>query len=115
MLFDKNILGFQSKLYYMIVCLTWILYIVIALGISINAPEYLDTLQYYVKIYISIFLIIRFNPFTKVKFTELDTNIAFSAGVFLLTTTAINNLLHVYLSDIKKYFTDLLKLLKISK
>jgi hypothetical protein len=50
----------------------------------------------------------RFNPFTKVKFTELDTNIAFSAGVFLLATTAINNLLHTYLSDIKQYFISLL-------
>ena len=108
MLFDKNIIGFQSKLYYMIVCLTWLLYLVIALGLSIKAPEYLDTLQYYIKIYISIFLIIRFNPFTKVKFTELDTKIAFSAGVFLLATTAVNNLLHSYLSDIKQYFISLL-------
>lgn len=111
MISDKNILGFQSKLYFIIVCLTWILYIVIALGLSINAPEYLDTLQNYVKLYISIFLIIRFNPFTKVKFTELDINIAFSAGVFLLATTAINNLLHTYLSDIKQYFISLLHLL----
>jgi hypothetical protein len=112
--FDKNILGIQSKFYYMIVCLTWILYIIIAFGISINAPEYLDTLQYYVKIYISLFLIIRFNPFTKVKFTELDTNIAFSAGIFLLGTTAINNILHIYLSNIKQNFISFLSLLKIN-
>jgi hypothetical protein len=86
-----------------IVYITWVLYVVIALGLSANAPQYLDDLQYYIKLYVSIFLIYRFNPFRRVRFTGLDAKIAFSAGVFLFATTAINNVLHNYLSELKQY------------
>jgi hypothetical protein len=48
-------------------------------------------------------LIYRFNPFRRVRFTGLDAKIAFSAGVFLFATTAINNVLHNYLSELKQY------------
>lgn len=100
--FNKNIHNFQDKAYDIIVYITWVLYLVIALGISANAPQYLNELQYYVKLYVSLFLIFRFNPFRKVHFTELDAKIAFSAGVFLLTTTAISNILETYLTKINK-------------
>jgi hypothetical protein len=83
--------------------ITWLLYFAIALGISVNAPEYLNTLQSFLKIYISLFLIYRFNPFRKVKFTELDSKIAFSAGVFLLGTTAIDGIIQNYISTFKEY------------
>jgi hypothetical protein len=86
-----------------IVYITWVLYVVIALGLSANAPQYLDDLQYYIKLYVSIFLIYRFNPFRRVKFTGLDAKIAFSAGVFLLATTAINSVLNNYLTELRTY------------
>ena len=101
---NKDIHLLQERGFTIVIIITWILYIIIVLGISQNAPEYLDDLQYYVKIYISLFLIYRFNPFRRVEFTNLDTKIAFSAGVFLLATTAINNLLVVYLDKIKSIY-----------
>ena len=73
------------------------------LGISVNAPEYLNTLQSFMKIYISLFLIYRFNPFRHVKFTELDAKITFSAGIFLLGTTAIDGIVKNYISTFKDY------------
>ena len=82
---------FQNQLFDIITYTTWFLYIVIMFGLSANAPQYLDDLQYYVKLYVSIFLIYRFNSFRRVKFTGLDAKIAFSAGLFLLSTTFINN------------------------
>lgn len=103
MIFNKNIHIFQINVFNIIIYLTWILYIAILFGISSKAPQYLDDLQYYVKIYVSLFLIYRFNPFRRVKFTGLDAKVAFSAGVFLLTTTAINSILQNYLSIIKQY------------
>ena len=103
MVFNKDLHNFQSRLFDLIVYITWTLYIIIALGISANAPEYLDDLQYCVKIYVSLFLIWRFNPFRKIKITNLDTKIAFSAGIFLLTTTAIEGILQNYLHELKTY------------
>ena len=103
MLFNKDLHFLQEKIFIFIIYTTWLLYFLIALGISANAPQYLDDLQYYVKIYVSLFLIIRFNPFRRVRFTQLDARIAFSAGLFLLATTAINKILLTYLQDIKSY------------
>jgi len=104
MAFNKDLNKFQLKVFTFTVYLSWILYLSIALGLYANAPEYLDTLHSFVKIYISLFLIYRFNPFRHVMFTELDTKIAFSSGLFLLGTTAINQILKNYISTIKYYF-----------
>jgi hypothetical protein len=103
MAFNKELHILQNKIYDIVVYITWFLYIIIALGLSANAPEYLDDLQYYVKLYVSLFLIYRFNPFRRVKFTGLDAKIAFSAGVFLLATTAINSVLQNYVTNLKGY------------
>jgi hypothetical protein len=96
-----NLYLIQKNGFSVIIYLTWVLYFAILLGLSANAPQYLDDLQYYVKMYVSLFLIVRFNPFTRVRFNELDGKIAFSAGVFLITTTAINELLQMYLEKLK--------------
>ena len=47
--FNSFIHRFQNRMYDIVVYITWILYIVIALGLSTNAPQYLDDLQYYIK------------------------------------------------------------------
>jgi len=91
--FSRELNNFQLNVFNSIIVITWILYIIIALGISANAPEYLDTLQFYVKIYVSLFLIWRFNPFRRVKVNQLDVKIALSAGIFLLATTIVGKIL----------------------
>ncbi len=72
---------------------SYLLIIVAYLGISTSAPKYIEIMDYYMRIYISLFLLWRFNPFTRTTFTELDRKIAFSAGVFIFTTTALNKYL----------------------
>jgi hypothetical protein len=101
--FNKNIHILQHKLFDAMLYTTYVLYIVIALGVSANAPEYLDELQYYTKLYVSLFLIYRFNPFRHVRFTGLDIKIAHSAGWVLLTTTVIDSILKTYLGSIRSY------------
>ena len=101
--FNKKLHRLQDKIFDTALYVTYILYIAIALGLSANAPQYLDELQYYIKLYISFFLIYRFNPFRTVRFTELDVKIAFNAGWFLLTTTFIDNLLKTYLDTFRQY------------
>ena len=64
--------------------------------IQIN-PLYLSYIDTFIKYYVSLFLIARFNPIVsnKTKFTKFDAKIAWSAGVFLFITTSafqiINN------------------------
>jgi hypothetical protein len=105
MIFNINIHRLHNKAYDIIIYITWFLYVVIALGLSANAPQYLEDMQYYIKMYVSLFLIYRFNPFRRVTFTGLDAKIAFSSGVFLLATTAINTGLQKYTTELKQYLT----------
>ncbi len=82
----------------------YLLYFLIALGISATAPKYLSFLDYYVKIYVSLFLILRFNPFRNVKFTRLDKKIAYNAGLFVLfATTTVNE---IFINYFKTFFSS---------
>lgn len=96
-----NLYDFQHKAFDYVSIFIYILYIVIAFGLSTSAPKYLDDLLFYTKMYISLFLIYRFNPFTLSKFTPLDAKIAYNAGIFLLFTTALNSVLVNYINILK--------------
>jgi hypothetical protein len=101
---DKNDLYiYQNRIFDVIIIISWILYFFIALRLSVKAPDYLDDLEYYIKIYVSLFLLYRFMPFRKVSFTDLDKKIAFNAGIFLFTATTINSILITYIKNIKSY------------
>jgi hypothetical protein len=92
----------QEKMFDIIIYITYFLIILSSLGLSQSAPKYLHSLDYYVRIYICLFLMWRFNPLrTHYEFTDLDRKIAFSAGAFILTTTALNQYLEVIMNYIK--------------
>ena len=112
MVFNKDLHKFQNNLFDILTYITTILYIIIALGLSASAPEYLDYLNSFIKIYVSLFLIYRFNPFRRVRFTGLDAKISFSAGVFLLATTAMASVLKNYLSELKEYINIISEMVK---
>jgi hypothetical protein len=105
---SKNIYDVQNRAFDIFIYTSWILYFAILFGVSVNAPSYLDNVDYYAKLYVSLFLLYRFNVFRKITFTELDRKIAFSAGVFLFTTTALNQVLTQYLDPIKSKVSSIL-------
>ncbi len=105
---SKKIYDVQNRAFDIFIFVSWVLYFAILFGVSINAPSYLDNVDYYAKIYVSLFLLYRFNTFRKVTFTELDRKIAFSAGVFLFATTALNQVLTQYLDPIKSKISSIL-------
>jgi hypothetical protein len=86
---------------------SYLLYVLALFGIYKNAFMYLGTLSMILKTYVSLFLIIRFNPYMKHDFTDFDRKIVFSAGTFLFLTTTISSILVSYLkpdiiSDLEK-------------
>jgi len=91
----------QENIFDFTFLIIYFLYFIIALGLSTSAPKYLSFLDYYVKIYVSLFLILRFNPFRRIKFTSLDKKIAFNAGIFVFfATTSINQILINYFKSL---------------
>jgi hypothetical protein len=98
MIFKKKINDLQEFFFNIFIIISYTLILISFLGLSNHADKYLDNIDYYVRIYICLFLLWRFNPFRKIdEFTNLDRKIAFSAGLFILTTSALKN----YLEDIK--------------
>lgn len=101
-MYKKLLNDWQNRLFNLFIFISYVLIIFSALGLSQSAPKYLETLDYYVRIYICLFLIWRFNPLRSYyEFTDLDRKIAFSAGVFILTTTALNQYLLSFKDQIK--------------
>lgn len=103
---SKRIHTFQENMFDYIFYLIYALMVISALGFSDSAEIYIEKLDYYVRIYICLFLMWRFNPFrTQYEFTNLDAKIAFTAGFFILTTTALNE----YITNIKNKATKKVK------
>jgi hypothetical protein len=101
---NLTITDIQLYAFDLFIIITYIVYVATLLGITKTRPQYLSELDNYVKIYIALFLIWRFNMFRKIEFTELDRKIVFSSALFLLATTAVNNILITYLNQIKQFF-----------
>lgn len=89
---------YQEVIFDLTIYASYALLLMSFMGVSAYVPAYLSDLDYYVRVYICLFLLWRFHPFrTRYEFTHLDRKIAFSAGAFILTTTALNQ----YLMDIR--------------
>ena len=98
---DRKIINYQERTFDFTISITFVLLIVTLFGFSQKAPEYLSIIDYYLKIYICLFLIWRFNPFrSKIQFTSLDAKISFNAGLFILASTALNEYLKFVEVDI---------------
>lgn len=65
------------------------LYVAALFGVSEAAPRYMDIVDASIKLYIGVFLMWRFNPYRTVKFTELDSKIAYNAGLITLASTVV--------------------------
>jgi hypothetical protein len=76
-------------------------------GFGIAKPDVVTSLDYYLKIFLALYLLYRFNPLRKeFEFKELDRRVAFSAGVFIFTTTILSKILITYST---KYRDEVLK------
>ena len=105
--FSKDIHKFQDKLVDLIEIVIIILYIIISFGLSTIAPQYLSYLRQFLKIYVSLFLIYRFNNFRTIKLTELDRKIGFNAGILLIGSDIIDYIVKNYKDDIYKINSSL--------
>ena len=100
---------FQETIFNIFIAISWIMLILTFTGIFNKYPYVFDKIAFYMKIYICLFLIWRFNPirqfFVKkpITFTSLDRKIAFSAGLIVLSTTVIKEyLVHITSKSIKQ-------------
>jgi hypothetical protein len=103
-IYPKQFIYIQERFFDIFIFLSYLFLIFSLFGISLIPSNIFFDVNNIVRIYICLFLIWRFNPFrTNFEFTNLDRKIAFSAGVIILSTTALNK----YLNDSKNMFKHL--------
>ena len=73
----KNI---HQKVFYVALYLSYALYLIAYFQITQYNPRYLHLLDIFIKYYVMIFLLIRFNPFVKATFTEFDRTVTSDGG-----------------------------------
>ena len=96
-----SVTKFQERIFDIAIYISYALIILSYLGLSKYNPAFLNDINNYLRIYICLFLLWRFNPFRHLeKFTNLDRKIAFTAGFFILTTTVLNNYLTAFTNKI---------------
>ena len=78
---------------------SFILYIVVLLGIGGFAPQYLEQLKSFLRIYVGSLLVLYYNPITynERKFGEFDRQLVFSSGIFLLLSSTVIASIESYL------------------
>jgi len=103
----KHLNNFHEKIFYISLYLSYLLYLLALFQLKFYNPVYLDYLESFMKYYVIFFLLLRFNPFRKVTFTEFDRTVVFSSAIFLLTTTTFSDLAKSF------EFTELINLIKL--
>ncbi len=97
----------HQKTYLYMLYASYILFGFAFTGVVTINPSYLATLENILKYYISIFLIIRFNPWfnepAKTKRGIFDRKISYSAGVFLLLSTALTSAAERYFEKLHNW------------
>ena len=83
-------LKLYENIFFVGVLLTYIFIVSIIFGFGGNKiGDYLSILNFFMKIYICLLIIYRFNPFVKSTFTDFDKRLVFSSSIFLLSTVTI--------------------------
>jgi hypothetical protein len=79
----------QNILFDIALIIWFVLLILTYFQVVESAPYYLDLINTVIKIYISLFLLWRFNDFRKVEFTNLDKKIIFNGALYLFFSTVL--------------------------
>lgn len=94
----------HENMYNYAIYLTYLLYAFAIFGVTKYAPQYLTNLKNIIKIYVSLVLVIKFNPITnKTNYvSNFDRKLVFSSGMFLFLSTSIISVIEHYIGNIVK-------------
>ena len=78
-----------ERTYNILKVIFFILYILVILGVSSSAPQYLSIIEIIFMTLVAVILIYFFNPFTKTVCNDFHRHVAFSAGAAILLQLSI--------------------------
>jgi hypothetical protein len=91
----KTVIKNQEQLYSWAVYAYYTFTTLAVLGISVTAPKYADIIDFYLSVYICLFLMYRFNPLrTNIKCTNFDKRIIFSSSILILLSSVLKSTIY---------------------
>ena len=103
-----DIFNWHESVYMTILYSSYILYFIAFTGILSLNPSYLSVLETFIKYYISIMLLIRFNPLVDRKITKFDKKLVFTSALLLFISTTAYSIAINYLKNINVNVNKLL-------
>ena len=96
-----------SVLYHWTQIIYYILFSFTLLGIYLVSPIYLPILTNFIKLYIAILLIWKFNPYhrTNTPIHSHERSLIFSSAIYLLLTTTFGDILEMYGLSLLHFFS----------
>ena len=80
---------------------SWYLFFFVSkMGIWDKSTIYLNEITFFYRLFISIVLLILFNPYRKINFTEIHRKIVFTSAFFLITSDTLVQLYHKIQSNL---------------
>lgn len=77
---------YHQQVYIRLIQLSYVLYFLLYFGSfnNQNLKLYIENISTVVRVYVSIILLIRFNPLVKTRLTKFDRRLVFSASIMVL-------------------------------
>lgn len=95
-----DLFSWHESIYMTILYSSYVLYFIAFTGILSLDPSYLSLLETVIKYYISIMLLIRFNPFVDRKITKFDKKLVFTSALLLFISTSAYSIAITYFTPL---------------
>ena len=89
---DNMLDKIKKPLYIFFMMVLYVSYFLIFAGLYYINQSYIHTFSTLLQIFVSLFLVIRFNPFRKPELREFDANIIFSCAILLLMNAGLTQI-----------------------
>ena len=101
--FDMFFENASRPTYYTLISIFYFLYFLTLFQITYINPSYLEIMNTFIHIFISIVLIMRFNPYRSIKCTENDQIFIFASAILLLISTGVT---HTIENNVYRFIGD---------
>jgi len=97
----------HEYLYFFMLYFLHFSYILLFIGFEMyEFSEYIDVLNFYFRMYVCIFLIVRFHPFRKYhSFSEFDRQVVFTSALLIFTTIGVTKI-RDYIKESKDFIQN---------
>ena len=102
---DRVLESHAKPTYMLLITGFYIVYVMIFLGITYIAPQYIRFISNFIHVMLAIILILKFNPFrANTTFMPSDNALIFGAGIFILINVGVTEFAMSFFDSVKTLF-----------